>query len=245
MLRRLSGGCCGFLVLVVVGGIFSALGGFMFFIAAPNDLAEARRLDELPNQYRLTETGMEVIVSGILSDNPTIIESSPLEITGHEVVAYQLDRWTVRRDSEGDDVGSWNLQRQNIPTFTLLEGYEIPLRVSAEDYPVKLDGDLYKFVQESSSGRRARSSSEGRNLHDGSYRLLALKNGDFVTIYGRNMGDHRLNAEHIYLGDKATFIKFLEDEAQGLRLGGMIFGGVGALVLVIGLGVGLFTVIRR
>lgn len=98
----------GVIAAVFAGIAFCCCGAALTFYLAPQQALEANRIKNIPQMDAAyvfqANPGVDLLVSGKLADNPTLLEEAGF-------VAYKLERWdvTVSTDEDGSTStsGSW------------------------------------------------------------------------------------------------------------------------------------------
>ena len=230
-------------VLIAAALAFLCLvcGGLMAFGFAPAQAIQAYRISRLPvikdaAQVAAAETGKELLFTGVLKDNPPLLQ-------GFDFVAYSVEEWHVSQPSDdtrgsSTPTGHWGTAKTVIAALTLeLKGKPVSLEKTSS---ARLSGDLHIQMVKGDSPNRA--EYEGERLPDGTKRYRGLFNGDQVTVWGKKSANGGVLPEHIFGGDRAQFEESQRQAASGLWISGLCMIIVAPLLLIGGL---LFALFRK
>ncbi|GAB4472996.1 MAG: hypothetical protein Kow00124_11570 [Anaerolineae bacterium] len=199
----------GAVIAAVVGsGCFLIMGAFLAFFISPQQAAEWRRIDALPDLdpagLAAVPQGKELYLTGTLTGN------TPLK---QDLVLYQVDVWDITTDSEGDKNSSWNVQERRVPALTLdFQGTTVSL---LPNDGATLGGAATEYIEEGPGPES--DTYNGRSLPEGSLRTWGFTNSALVTVVGTKQGDavapsrffggtHDQLVENIRTGARAAFI---------------------------------------
>ncbi|MCD4685650.1 MAG: hypothetical protein K8S97_06920 [Anaerolineae bacterium] len=226
------------LIFALISVVFMLVGGFVGLVEGPRQDREARHIDNLPDltydQLATQSPGTEVALTGTLVDNGSRANDE-YGVTGLELVAYEVHEWDVYTDSDGDVSGSWDLLYRDIASLAMQFGSGI-VTVERDDSAagITLDGALYETITREGSGNRS-AMYDGRSYPDGSWRVRGFRNGDQITVLGAISASGGVTPDQLYAGTRADLVADLRNNARFLRLFGLVFGGIGAILGVVAL----------
>jgi hypothetical protein len=229
-------------VLVITAISFLSLlcGGLMAFGLAPAQAIEAYRISRLPvtedaAQVAEAQPGEELLFTGILNDNPPLLD-------GFDYVAYSVEEWkvTLPSDDSGDSdpSGHWETVELVVPALTVeLTGQPVLLQETAGSH---LSGNLHIQVIRGTGPNQA--DYEGELLPEGTKRYHGLFDGDLVTVLGNKSATDSVLPKHIFAGDRTQFEEAQRQAASGLFISGLCLMTLSPIILVGGL---LFRLFRK
>jgi hypothetical protein len=230
----------GAVIGVAIASIFlCACGAVFVFYLAPRQAIRATRVANLPQMdlgyVTAADPGDTILVTGTLAENPALVE-------GSDLVAFELDTWTVSlpsaEDEDQNSGGDWEDAGNQAPALNVqVDGGTIDLL--AADV-VRFDGSLHEEIAEGAGDLTA--DDEGRELPDGSLRYRGFYNGDLVTVYGARASNGGVIPEVLFGGDRVAYEAEESDTARG-----MLTAGIGMIVCapVLLVGGGLAAVFGR
>ena len=213
-------------VLGAVIGSIALLGcGLLFaFVLAPQQKLEARRIEQLPimdaSMVIQAAAGDDVLVTGILVDNPVILAED-------EFVAYALEEWRVTVPDYNPDEpnqepdGNWESVQRVIPDLMVDVNGQVVRSLQVED--AAINGALHESIFESNGYYEAEYM--GSSLPEGSERVRGFYNGDLITVWGKKATVEGIIPDELYAGDRVSF-----EESQHAAAQGLFFAGVSMLV---------------
>ena len=208
---------------------FLAFGAVMAFVISPQQAAEWRRIQNLPeltaSTFASTATGEEVAVTGTLEGN------APLNAYNH--VAYTVDEWRVDPPDEDDStpVGSWSSIETVVPELSVaISGGTIS---TTGVNSATMGGNLDEIVDEAFSSQTAKY--DGRDLGEGSLRIRGFREGNLITVVGNKASTGDLIPERLYGGDRVQLVDSIRASARTTFIIGIVMMVISPLVLVGGL----------
>ena len=192
--------------LSLMGLIFAGVGGCMVFVEAPATVKEANWLE---TQEPLSRVSLLDSVAG----TQVVVEArvsgrNPIQYASY--VAYIADE--CKTDSDGDRSCS-EIERVTPPLLLNMSGGLVEI--------INNDYDLQGDLVQANSG-----NWEYRGLNTESP-VIAVG-----TIAPRD-GNPKLNAEYLASGTQADYVAFLRSSVVTLRILGIIFGLIGAVLFVV------------
>ncbi len=207
----------------------ASCGALLAFVLSPGQALAARRMARMPfmdaGAVAAAASGTDVLITGRLSENPSLGES--------DFVAYKLDRWVVTpadpADPEDQPSGAWEAVEVAAPELRLNveDGTIVILKADG----VTLGGPLRETLVLSEAQEGA-EDSDGEWIPDGSLRYRGFLNADLITVLGRKASTGGVIPEEIYAGDRVSFIESKQQAARGMFFAGLCLLGFSPLVLV-------------
>jgi hypothetical protein len=229
-----------FLALAVVASFFLLCGGLMAFGLAPAQAIEAYRISRLPltenaAQVAAAQPGEELLFTGILNDNPPLLDR-------FDFVAYSVEEWRVTLPSDDSDdaepSGHWETVELVVPALTVeLQGQPVLLQETAS---ARLSGNLHTEVVKGTGLYEA--DYEGEPLPEGTKRYRGFLDGDLVTVLGKKSTTGSVLPEYIFAGDRLQFEDAQRQASSGLFISGLCLMAFAPVILVGGL---LFRLFRK
>lgn len=218
---------------------FGALLGFAFFaiglavalLLTPVDDRDAIQNNVIKSQaeYDAQPTGAQVVVFGTLDRNDLV---EPM----FNAVAFSRQRLEIDEDDEGNDEYVWRTIDKRIPTLNILLGNGEVRTLPVERPGVSIRGSVFT-LEEPLPGNYLYGD---QRIGEGSTRRQVVTDGELVTVVGEKAADGRIAVSQFYVGDPDGLLRELNQEIQGLRIFGLVFGGVG-LVISIAMSVAFFA----
>jgi len=204
--------------LVGFGAVFLAAGVWIGVFEARQASADAERVEALTPVLAAglddREPGRETVVEGVVSPrNPARFR---------DFVAFVREEYQGE-DDDGDDI--WREDERETPALLIEAGGVVQL--ANADYV--LSGALARWREE---GMLRYEWGEGTKRYEG------LRAGQAVTAIGAvepGPEGNLLRVQELFAGSRAEYIAGKRSDARWLPWVGLIFGGVGALVVGIGL----------
>lgn len=200
---------------LIVGAVFTLVGGVVLFVVLPNNRADIQALEALPvlDAARLSDTpdNTRAIIEGRISER-------------NEKMLQELVTYSIYEYEDDGDSRSWYFQESVTPPLWIDvagESGQRRLRVVNREYTLQNPPGRYE--------------PEDRP-QNGSLRYEGFRMGDSVTLVGIvvRQGDEReIHAEELFGGTAAGYKQYRREDLAGLTLLGGIFGGLGVLFLVI------------
>ncbi|MBN1120479.1 MAG: hypothetical protein JXJ17_05335 [Anaerolineae bacterium] len=213
---------------------FLALGAVMAFVISPQQAAEWRRIQNLPeltaSSFAGVQTGEAVAITGKLEDN------DPLNVYEH--VAYTVEEWQVEPPDEDDSTadGSWSTIETVVPELNVsISGGTV--RTTAVNQAT-LGGGLDEIIDEAYSRQTAKY--DGRELSEGSLRIRGFRDGNLVTVVGKKGSSGDLVPDRLYAGDRVELVDSIRASARTTFVIGIVMMVISPLVLVGGILAAIF-----
>jgi hypothetical protein len=208
-------------------------GAMMAFVFAPGQAMRAFKIARMPlmdaSAVEAAAVGDEVLVTGTLTDNPTLVD-------GFDFVAYSVETWQVTESEADDDGGpsthgTWEDGETVVLELALdMDGQTLALRSGGQ---VNLVGPLREEIVLGDSTLEAKDFDQ--SLPDGSRRYQGLYNGDLTTVLGTKATGGGLVPDTLFLGDRPAFEAYQREAASGLLFSGLCCMLFSPLVLIGGL----------
>ncbi|MBN1641253.1 MAG: hypothetical protein JXA09_08455 [Anaerolineae bacterium] len=212
------------------------LGIWLTFFAAPamtREMARAQEalLIELAD-FQHVQPGEEAVLSGILGYRASGRPDGRLVSYVHamDLVAYEIQHWKCEwDDDEGEYTGSWERADSVAPPIVTLDEHEIPVVL---ERGVRLHGELIRSpVVWWGTGAWCEGYAEG------SIRVIGLRAGDRVCLYGEKAPGGLLRVKELHGGDPASFLCYLERAARSAKRFGAVCLGLGLALAFAWLGI--------
>lgn len=222
---RASGSVVSVLVLGLLGSVFLAVGVFTGVFAARWARAEADRAEALPSLSLAAledgRPGAEALIEGVLSArNPPRFR---------EFVAYVREEYRGT-DDDGDSV--WAEDERATPRLLIELGGGVA-QLGNDDYQLSgfhetwRDGDVLRWDGLSGGGTKRYAG------------LLAGRPVTAIGVIREGPEGNELWAATVYGGTREAYLAGQRNAARFLPIFGLIFGGIGALLLGIAAWIGL------
>ncbi len=232
-------------VAAVIGSV-ALLGCGLFFalFLAPQQKLEARRIERLPvlDAANLDQSapGDEVLFTGHLEDNPSILEDE-------NFVAYFLEEWQVTvpdydpEEPDREPEGDWVTLETRIPDLQAeISGGSVTILKSDS---ATLTGPLHEVISYGQSNLTA--PYEDQWLPDGSQRIRGFYDRDLITVLGQKATVSGVIPTELFAGDRVAFVESKHAAAKGLLIAGIAMIGCAPVVLIGGGLAALFGRRRR
>jgi hypothetical protein len=211
----------GAVIGAVVGSIALLGCGLLFTLfLAPQQKLEARRIEKIPEMdvkvVNSLSSGEDVLFTGRLRDNPTILEN-------YDFVAYQMETWDVTipqndpDESDQEPSGNWDLVEQRFPELMIEMDGETIQTLNAER--VTMSGPLHEVLLPSPSGTRAKYNGDW--LNKGSQRYRGFYDGDLITVLGQKAASGGVVPNEYYAGDRVSFVESKHEAAKIMLIAGI------------------------
>lgn len=203
----------------IIGAVlFFACGAVLAFVISPQQAAEWRRIQNLPEttaaSFEAADVNEEIAATGRLEGNATVTDDS--------LVAYIREEWDVDPPDDNDNTadGSWRT----------IETVSPPLTLSLPDGTIQIEqgssltmgGAQHETI---TRGTGISARYEGQDLPEGSTRVRGYKNGDLLTVVGHKSSAGSLVPDRLFGGDR---VQLVENVRSGARVAFAI--GVGLMI---------------
>ncbi len=212
----------GVIAAVVGSGCFLIMGAVLAFFISPQQAAEWRRIDALPDLdpagLAAIAQGKELYLTGVLTGN------TPLK---QDLVLYQVDVWNITTDSEGDKDGSWSMQERRVPALTLdFQGTIVSLLPN--DGAV-IGGTTTEYIEEGPGPDS--DTYNGRSLPAGSIRTWGFTDGALVTVVGTKQGE-AVAPSRFFGGTHEQLVENIRTGARIAFIAGIVMMVISPLILI-------------
>lgn len=218
LLQGIRNRISGAFAAIVAAVLFFACGAGLAFVISPQQAAEWRRIQNLPEttaaSFEAAAADEEIAATGRLEDNATVTEDG--------LVAYIREEWDVDPPDENDNTadGTWRTLETVSPSLTLtLPDGTIPIEQGSS---LTMGGAQHETITRG-TGMSARY--EGQDLPEGSIRIRGYKNGDLLTVVGHKSSAGTLVPDRLFGGDR---VQLVENVRSGARAAFAI--GVGLMI---------------
>lgn len=210
--------------LAAVGGlVFVGIGFAVSILFAPTDDRDAILNNVIKTQadYDALAVGSEMVVFGTLDRNDLV---EPM----FEAVAFSRQELTYDEDDEGIAEYSWATVTKDIPglNIQLVDGAVRTQPVDSN--AVRIRGAAYT-LEEWTPGNY---NYDGQRIDEGATRRQVVTDGDMVTVVGVKSSDGFVEVSQFYVGEPSGLLRELNQEIAGLRIFGLIMGGVGLIISI-------------
>ncbi|NNJ10327.1 hypothetical protein EKD04_008300 [Chloroflexales bacterium ZM16-3] len=226
-LLRFSGRLLQFLMIGLMGVVFLGVGVFLGVFASRDASAEADRIEGMAPlslvAFEDSPSGRAALIEGSLSPrNPARFR---------DFVAYTREEYHGN-DSDGD--ADWREDERVTP----------PLLVDLDGGTAQIGNDSYRISTPHASWQEGNVLFWNGLTGEGTKRYAGLVVGPPMLAVGviqAGPEGNELQADLVFGGTREAYIASQRGSARILPFMGMIFGGVGALLL----GIGVRTLLRR
>jgi hypothetical protein len=219
----------------VVSLIFLCIGVALTFFVSPQQAAEWRRVQRLPEldaaAFGALASGEELVITGRLEGNTPLTEDG--------LVAYVRDVWEVEPpdpdQDEDEPDGTWRREETAAPALaiTVADGTV----TTASNSSARFEGSLPETMAEGDGNLSA--TYNGQSLREGTIRTRGFHDGDLITVHGQKASTGDVIPERLFYGDRVQLVENIRSGARaafaigiGMMICAPIFfvGGVAAAV---------------
>nr|MBN1228321.1 hypothetical protein [Anaerolineae bacterium] len=222
-------------VAAVIGAIcLLAFGAFLAFVISPQQAAEWRRVQNLPelslSEVQAASSGTLIALTGTLEGNDRLLADG--------FVAYETKRWDVSPPSDNEDEpdGSWTHVESQIPALTI--AYDGGTIATVADNGASVAGNLHEVITD---GQGSYSDTyNGRTLRDGALHTQGFFDGDLITVVGKKASSGGIVPDRLFGGDRVQLVDHIKSGARAAFIGGIAMMICSPIVLAGGILSSLF-----
>lgn len=220
------------LVMTGIGAIFLAV-GLIFWLSSPGAYQELERVASLPQlsavQLADTRPGVEAVIEGRAAERNELHRQGFVAYISRQ---YQGERCETDDDGNRDCESIWQENERVTPALWLdVAGGRA--RLSNNNYAIE-------------NPPAAWQSTEGLRSYE-TVRLEGFKINDPVFAIGQVVASSdgpALQASLIFGGTRQDYLTYKRAQADSMYRGGLVFGGLGGLMVLIGGAFIIFKVLR-
>ncbi len=221
--RRRPSGC----IVLIIGVVFIAVSLFFFRVILPDVQRDSTAIEEsfvtTLAEFDSLEAGDDVVVTGEFSGNETV---------QGEAIAIQQDK--LIRVGQDNAEWRWQNEERELPALSLaIDGGTVQTAVGGS---FNWGGEGLEVVEPCPSEDGETYSYNGEKLTEGAVRTYSLENGDSVTLLGSKTDGGAIRVRELFAGDREGLGEKLSQSNLILRLVAYLFGGVGLLAILGGIG---------